>query len=210
MKKKIDRRQMLGALAISGVTIGLAASCSSAEQQTKHTVAKKTDGTPMQFYPKNGPDPNPQVNDIEKYPKCPYCGMDRKKWHHSRHLIHYSDNMVDPTCSLHCAAIGLSLNIDRHPKAIYVADYGSDQVIKPLIDADNAIYLVGSDLPGTMTKQSKMAFSSKKMASSMLSSKGGEVGDFDFAVTKGYLNMAADSAMIRKKRAARKKKMGHG
>ena len=37
------------------------------------------DGTPNQFIPKKAPDANPLDNDIEKYPKCPYCGMDRKE-----------------------------------------------------------------------------------------------------------------------------------
>jgi hypothetical protein len=34
-------------------------------------------------------DPEPQVNDIEKYPRCNYCGMDRKRFHYSRMLIDY-------------------------------------------------------------------------------------------------------------------------
>jgi hypothetical protein len=37
--------------------------------------------------------------------------MDRKQYHHSRHLIQYSDNLVDGTCSLHCAALSLALNL---------------------------------------------------------------------------------------------------
>ena len=108
---KMNRRKMLGVVAASGITIGVAAACSTSAT-SKGQKAVKTDGTPMQFFPKNGPDPEPQVNDIEKYPKCPYCGMDRKMWNHSRHLIHYGDDMVDPTCSIHCAAISLSLNLD--------------------------------------------------------------------------------------------------
>ena len=210
MKQRMDRRKMLGTLAITGLTMGLATSCSTADQNSKQPMAKNTDGTPRQFFPKNGPDPHPQENDIEKFPKCPYCGMNRRQWHHSRHLIHYSDNMVDPTCSLHCAAIGLSINIDRGPKAIYAADFGSSEQIKPLIDVDDANYLVGSKLPGTMTAQSKMAFADRQDAERIRRDKGGEIADFDSALAKGYLSMAGDTAMIRKRRAAKKKRMQQG
>ena len=210
MKQKISRRKMLGALAVSGGMIGLSVSCSTSEHAPTKLAAKKTDGTPMQFFPKNGPDANPQLNDIEKYPKCPYCGMNRKQWHHSRHLVHYSDNKVDPTCSLHCAAISLSLNIDRQPIAIYAADYGSNEKIKPLINVDEAAYLVGSKLPGTMTAQSKMAFADRAMAETLQGDKGGEMADFEKALTQSYLSMARDTNMIRKRRAAKRKKMQHG
>ncbi len=205
MKEKIDRRKMLGIMAASGATLAVTASCS---QQTATAGASKPKvaGTPRQFFPTNGPDANPQENDIEKYPKCPYCGMDRKMWNHSRHLVHYSDNMVDPTCSLHCVAISLSLNLDRNPKAIYAADFGSDEKIKPLVEVDQATYLIGSKLKGTMTKNSKMAFASAGQAQSVMAEKGGETGDFGEALTEAYLSMAKDTMMIRKKRAMKRKK----
>ena len=133
--------------------------------------------------------------------------MDRTMWNHSRHLVHYDDDLVDPTCSLHCAAISLSLNLDRGPKAIYAADFGSDSQIKPLVRVDEATFLVGSDLPGTMTRQSKMVFSSPEAAKAARKSHGGQLVDFDEALTKAYLSMAEDTAMIRKKRAAKRKKM---
>ncbi|MBF0290100.1 MAG: nitrous oxide reductase accessory protein NosL [SAR324 cluster bacterium] len=167
----------------------------------------QVDGTPRQFFPKNGPDPNPLKNELEKYPKCPYCGMGRKKWHHSRHLIHYSDNLVDPTCSIHCAALSLSLNLDRSPKAIYAADFGSSSKVKPLIDAEKATYLIGSDLKGTMTHNSKMAFLSKEAAQAAEEEHGGEIADFDKTLTTVYLNMAQDTIMIRKRRARKKAMM---
>ncbi|MCP4670709.1 MAG: twin-arginine translocation pathway signal protein [Desulfobacula sp.] len=165
------------------------------------------DGTPLQFIPKTDPDPDPLKDELNKYKRCPYCGMMRKMWNHSRHLVHYDDDLVDPTCSLHCAAISLSLNLDRGIKAIYAADFGSDNKIKPMINVDKVTYLAGSDLPGTMTKQSKMAFSSQKAALAANKSHGGELVDFEKALTKAYLSMASDTAMIRKKRAAKRKKM---
>ncbi len=165
------------------------------------------DGTPLQFIPKKAPDDNPLENELEKYPRCPYCGMSRKKWHHSRHLVQYDDNLVDATCSIHCLSISLSLNIDRGPKAIYAADFGSDASIKPLVKVDKASYLIGSKLKGTMSKQSRMAFSSFDSAKAQQSKSGGEMGDFDDALREAYLGMASNTTMIRKRRAERRKKM---
>ncbi|TVP86869.1 MAG: twin-arginine translocation pathway signal protein [Thioalkalivibrio sp.] len=162
------------------------------------------DGTPLQFMPRTSPDPEPLVDELEKYPRCPYCAMDRRQWHRSRHLVHYDDGRVDPTCSLHCAAISLSLNIDRGPKAIYAADFGSGETPRPLVNVDDATYLIGSALAGTMSTRSKIAFASARAAETAQAKHGGETGDFDAALTAAYLDMAEDTAMIRQRRAERR------
>ena len=105
----MDRREALKMSVLA--SIGLAASGKAGAQP-----GCTGDGTPAQFIPKTAADPQPQVDDIAKHPKCPYCGMDRKQFHHSRMVVHYGDDLADGTCSLHCAAISLSLNIDRDPK----------------------------------------------------------------------------------------------
>jgi len=199
MTDKLTRRNVLKAL-------GIGTLASLTFTRTANAMSN-TDGTPMQFIPKTAPDANPLENELSKYPKCPYCGMDRTQWHHSRHLVHYEDDLVDGTCSLHCAAISLSLNIDRGPKAIYAADFGSGDKIKPLVNVDKATYLIGSKLPGTMSKTSKMAFASADAAKAAQKENGGELGDFNAALRQSYLNMAEDTMMIRARRAERRKKM---
>lgn len=194
-----ERRQVLRLLAVASATAGAAALSAPA------LAAKcETDGTPLQFTPKTAPDPQPQDNDLAKYPKCPYCGMDRRQYHHSRHLVQYADDLADGVCSLHCAALSLALNMDRGPKAIYAADFGAKTDPKPLVNVDSATYLIGSKLPGVMTAQSKVAFASKADAEVVLKDKGGELGDFDAALAAAYQSMAHDTAMIRKKRAEKK------
>lgn len=201
-----ERRQILRLLAVAGATAGVAALSSPAI-----AARCETDGTPLQFIPKTAPDSNPLDNDIAKYPKCPYCGMDRKQFHHSRHLVHYQDDLVDATCSLHCAALSLALNLDRGPKAIYAADFGATTDPKPLVNVDAATYLIGSKLPGVMTAQSKVAFGSKAAAEAAKAENGGELGDFDAALRATYQSMAGDTIMIRKKRAGMKPHAaGHG
>ncbi len=166
----------------------------------------KTDGTPLQFVPKTPKDPNPLENELQKYPKCPYCGMDRTEWNHSRHLVHYEDDLVDGTCSLHCAALSLSLNIDRGPKAIYAADYGSAEKIKPLVNVDKAYYVIGSKLKGTMTARSKVAFANENAANTARREHGGKLGRFDEALAAAHEDMAKDTTMIRKRRAEKRAK----
>ena len=202
MANTVDRRTVLktlGAGTLLGVTLGHSGGVAAAD----------TDGTPLQFIPKTAPDANPLENELTKYPKCPYCGMDRTQFHHSRHLIQYEDDLVDGTCSIHCAALSLAINLDRGPKAIYAADFGSAEKIKPLIKVDGASYLIGSKLPGTMSKTSKLAFASADGAKTAQAENGGDIGDFNAAMTRSYADMAADTIMIRKKRAEmRKKAMG--
>jgi len=166
-----------------------------------------TEGTPLQFIPRTAPDTDPLVEELAKYPKCPYCGMDRKQWGHSRHLVQYDDDLVDGTCSIHCLALSLALNLDRGPKAIYAADYGSKDEIKPLVAADEATYLIGSALKGTMSKTSKMAFARVQTADTAKSEHGGKIGSFDDALAEAYLGMANDTVAIRKRRAERRRKM---
>ena len=216
----MDRRKALKTLIVTGSASLIATEAAASgmikpwEYVEKRDQVKNTDGTPLQFEAKGAPDANPTEKDIEKYPTCPYCGMSRKMWNHSRHLIHYGDNVVDATCSIHCASISLSVNLDRMPKAIYVGDFGAEGKIKPLADADKATYLIGSKLKGTMTGQSKMAFADPATAKEAQAENGGELGDFNAALTASFTSMASDIVMIRKRRAKRRErkggKMNHG
>ncbi len=215
-EKKIDRRNMMKMLAALGFG-GMATAATAGpgigamipgKGWVKSTGEKSAmDGTPLQFIPKGEPDAKPLENELQKYPLCPYCGMDRKKFHHSRHLVQYDDDLVDGTCSIHCLAVSLSLNLDRGPKAIYGADYGSKEEIKPLVDVDKASYLIGGKQKGTMTMKSKLAFSKIDPAKITQVNIGGEIGTFDDALRAAYLSMADDTAMIRKNRAMKVKKM---
>jgi copper chaperone NosL len=183
---------------------GPALMAATAYAQTAHCP---TDGTPMQFVPKKPADPDAATNDVGKYPACPYCGMDRKKFHHSRMLVHYGDDLPDGTCSLHCAAISLALNIDRGPKAIYVADNADPGDIKPLVEVEKAVFLIGSSIKGVMTRRSKVAYGTEAAARSAQAANGGQLADFDKALLAAHEDLAQDTIMIRKNRAERRKRM---
>jgi copper chaperone NosL len=209
-----DVLKLLGALSLAGVAGGAGADQGAVGALIPGKgwvpasgAACAGDGSPLQFMPRTAQDATPLQDEMTKYPKCPYCGMDRTEWQHSRHLVQYDDDLVDGTCSIHCLAISLSLNLDRGPKAIYAADFGSADTPNPLIPVEKAVYLIGSTLKGAMTTNSKVAFSDAAAAKAAEAAHGGTRGGFDEALRQSYLDMAKDTVMIRKNRAERRQRM---
>ena len=140
-------------------------------------------------------------DDVTKQVACKYCGMDRKMFAHSRMLVIYEDGSSMGTCSLHCTAIELALNIDKTPRSIEVGDYRT----KKLIDAEKAVWVIGGSKPGVMTKRAKWAFESKADAEAFINDNGGKPASFDEAIKASYEDMYADTKMIREKRKMMKK-----
>jgi copper chaperone NosL len=139
---------------------------------------------------------------VKKYPSCKYCGMDREKFAHSRMLIEYTDGTVVGTCSIHCAAVDLALNIDKMPKAVLVGDYNT----KALIDAEKATWVLGGSKMGVMTRNGKWAFTQKGDAEKFIGLNGGKISTYDEAMKASYEDMYADTKMIREKRKMMKMK----
>ena len=138
--------------------------------------------------------------DIQKFPQCKFCGMDRQKFAHSRMLTGYTDGSAFGACSIHCAAVDLAQNIDKTPKAILVADYPA----KNLIDAEKAYWVIGGTKPGVMTKQAKWAFADPKAAAAFIKENQGKLASFDDAMKATYEDMYADTKMIRERRAKKR------
>jgi nitrous oxide reductase accessory protein NosL len=139
--------------------------------------------------------------DIQAHARCTYCNMDRQQFAFSRMLINYDDGTVTPTCSIHCAAVDLSEKIDKTPREIKVADFQS----KSLIDAETAIWVVGGNKPGVMTKRAKWAFEKKEDAEKFVQENGGTIASLDDAMKATYEDMYADTKMIREKRKMKMK-----
>ena len=144
--------------------------------------------------------------DIEKHAACHLCGMDAAKFANSRILIEYDDGTITETCSIHCAAIELAVNIDKTPKAIKVGDY----VTKDLINADMALWVIGGSKPGVMTTRAKWAFGKKDDAERFIKENGGSLVTFDEIMKAAYEDMYANTKMIRDKRKMIKMKMSGG
>jgi len=194
----MKRRDLLKMSVLSGLA--------AASTQAAANTACATDGTPNQFIPKKPADANPLESEFEKYPKCPYCGMDRKEHHRARMLVQYADDLSDGVCSIHCLSLSLGVNIDREPKNIWGPDYGTTIEPRPLLPVDNLVYLIGADLKHAMTRKSKHSFASTEVAKEFQGKHGGTLGNFNDALRESYLGMADDVAMIRRNREERRKR----
>ena len=137
---------------------------------------------------------DPLVDELEKHPRCVICHMDRRKFHHARHLLHYGDGSVQGTCSVHCAAECMLRERRRGFRAIYAPDFGAAGEPKPLVEAASATYLIGSDLRGVMTPVSKVAFASRDAALQARAVYGGEIAGFAAAVAASLEEMASGLA----------------
>jgi copper chaperone NosL len=142
--------------------------------------------------------------DVDKHGSCKYCGMDRKMFAHSRMLLIYEDGSELGACSLHCVAVDMALNIDKTPKTIQVADFNT----KNLIDAEKAVWVIGGDKPGVMTKRAKWAFEKKADAEAFIQANKGALADFEAAIKASYEDMYSDTQMIRERRKAKRMKQG--
>lgn len=137
-------------------------------------------------------DATPLDNELDKYPRCVMCNMDRRKFHFSRHLLHYADNHAEGTCSINCASEAMLRERKRGFKAIYAADFGVAGEPKPLIEVSSATYLIGSSLRAVMSPVSKYAFAQRSDAEAAMSDAGGQLASFEQAVAaslEDYANM---------------------
>ena len=98
----------------------------------------------------------------------------------------------------------LSQSISKTIKAIWVADYGT----RDLIDAEKAVWVIGGDLQGVMSGTSRVAFADKAKAEAFRKEHGGELDTFDEAIDSTFDEMWKDIKMIREKRAKMKKMKG--
>ncbi len=139
--------------------------------------------------------------DITAVKSCKYCGMDRQMFAHSRIWIEYADGSPEGLCSLHCAAVEFAVALDRRPTTIWVGDFETKQ----LVDADKAVWVMGGDKPGVMTRRPKWAFAEQAGADRFIKASGGTVITFDQAIKSAYEDMYDDTKMIRDRREAKRK-----
>ncbi len=117
-------------------------------------------------------------SDIDTHRDCVYCGMDRKAYGFSRMLIQYEDGTEAGVCSLHCALIEIDAHKDRKVKALLVADRNT----RTLLNAKNAVWVLGGRKGGVMTKRAKWAFASDDSATKFIESYGGKIVSWDEAL----------------------------
>lgn len=150
------------------------------------------------------PLPSLAQEDVKAAPSCTHCGMDREKFGFSRMVVEYEDGSKVGPCSIHCIAVELVTAIDRSPKAFWVGDLGT----RKLLDAEQAVWVIGGAKPGVMSRRAKWAFETKAAAEAFVKEQGGTLATFEAALEAAYADMYQDNRMIREKRKAMRTNSG--
>ncbi|MCF6309580.1 MAG: nitrous oxide reductase accessory protein NosL [Sulfurimonas sp.] len=147
---------------------------------------------------------NPTLVQVGKHKHwCPVCGMSLKKFYKTSHVSKQNSSTPKQYCSMRCLVVDMSQNsIDT--KNIQVVDVVSQK----LIDAKSAIYVVGSEVKGTMSKVSKLAFSSAEAAEDFSIENGGDIVVFDKVLQMAQESIKSDMAMVTKKKTKKIYPMG--
>ncbi len=135
-------------------------------------------------------------------PFCTRCGMNLIKFYKNDHAIFYKNGVQKQFCSFHCLVEELKSINPKDIDKIVVVDTDSLK----FINVNDAWYVVGSKIRGTMSKNSKYAFSSKERAKEFATKNGGEVKNYQEALKIAQDDYQKDMMMISKKRAMMSKK----
>jgi len=127
--------------------------------------------------------------------QCPNCGMVRPMWARTWKTFENSEGQSE-ACSFHCLA-DVALKSGEEPKKVKVALYTEPQ---KMIPADDAVYVVGSKAPGTMTMKSKLAFASKSEAEKFSKACGGSVMGYSDALQIAKEGINKENQMIVQRR----------
>ncbi len=137
---------------------------------------------------------NLQIGDSKDW--CSVCGMNLKMFYKSNHAYKLDDGTAKQYCSIRCL-IADKHNHEGHIEKTLVTDAKTEK----LIDVADAHYVVGSKVPGTMTKVSKIAFANKEDAEAFSKKKSGKkILDFESVYALAKEQMVADNKMLMKKK----------
>lgn len=129
---------------------------------------------------------------------CPVCAMSVKHNYKTSHGVVAADAKDNRQyCSVRCVLVDGKHTHEGHKHVV------TDAKTEKLIDAATATYVVGSKVPGTMSKVSKIGFASKADAESFKADFGGEIMNYDAMMAAAQDSLKSDVAMLNMK----KKKM---
>ena len=143
-------------------------------------------------------------DDIREHRSCKFCGMNRETFSYSRMFLRYTDTTTVGTCSLHCTAIELTVNMSLVPCDVMVGDYAT----RKLIEAASAHWVIGGDRPGVMTQRAKWAFADKADAQAFTRLHGGKIVTFNDALQAAYEDLYGEVKMTMERATMRKTKLG--
>ncbi len=131
---------------------------------------------------------------------CVKCGMSLPMFFKTNHAADV-DGVTKQYCSLHCVVEEKEVD-KKDLKNIKVVDVQTLQ----FIPVENAYYVVGSDVKGTMTMTSKYAFGTKEGALKFAKEHGGKIMNFNEAYEAAKKDFECDCVIISKKQEKMAKK----
>ena len=126
---------------------------------------------------------------------CPVCGMSLKGFYKTSHTAHTHEGVPTQYCSLRCLVLDEQERHTDLAKAM-VVDVTTDK----LISVKDAYYVVGSNVMGTMSKVSKLAFATEKDANAFAAKNGGEIKRFNEVYALAKTSLKQDIAMSNAKK----------
>ncbi len=126
---------------------------------------------------------------------CPNCGMMVNLYARTRHSFTLESEKYI-TCSIRCLA-DMIRKSGRQASDINTALY-LDPI--KMIPAEDALYVIGSDAPGTMTLRSKIGFADLKKAKTFIKRHGGSITDLNNALHMATVELDKSYGMIEKTR----------
>ncbi|MCX8084783.1 MAG: nitrous oxide reductase accessory protein NosL [Calditerrivibrio sp.] len=157
---------------------------------------------PQDFTKEAGKDPILIMKGPDKH-WCPICGMSIKMYYKTSHGVYLKDGSTKQYCSIRCLLVDYPEIKDKITKTVVI-----DAKTEELIDAYKANYLIGSKIPGTMSKISKIAFAKKEDAEEFQKIYGGEIADFKKAFALANEHLKSDNEMTQKKKESEMYPMG--
>ncbi len=134
---------------------------------------------------------------------CPVCGMKIEEFYKTSHASKTHNHKNRQYCSMRCLVVDMQEHNTKMDD-IKVVDASTQK----LIDAKAAFYVVDSDVAGTMSKVSKLAFASKEVAEDFNMEHGGKVVDFKTALGMAKESLASDVEMLESKKSRQVYPMG--
>ena len=126
---------------------------------------------------------------------CPVCGMKIEEYYKTSHAAKTHNHKNRQYCSIRCLAVDMQ-EYDIKLEDVKVVDV----VTQKLIYAKSAFYVVDSDIKGTMSKVSKLAFGSKEAAEDFNIEHGGKIVDFATALGMAKESLNSDIEMVEAKK----------
>ncbi len=126
---------------------------------------------------------------------CAVCGMNLKMFYKTNHAILLNNGTIKQYCSIRCLSTDKN-NYENIIKKIMVVDAKSEK----FIDAQKAFYVVGSNVPGTMSQVSKIAFEKKKDAEEFENEFNGKIMSYQSVLKLATEQLEKDNALLMKKK----------